>query len=258
MLERAAAGSLVLIDELGRATDPEEGGALGVAVLDAIRRRGAFTVASTHLLALKVYGASPESAQALRRWAIQNGSIQSRRWVSTKRRCEPTYVLQLGAPGKSAGLDIASRLGLDPALIEDARGRLSTSERDIATFLSEMHRKLTELDQERRALAERENKVAAREKSLEEGWEREVRGADSRDRAAGRGAFRSQFEQRARDTIGELSQKARAKVAKTSREFQESVQKAATRQGEGYPRFGCEYFRGSRAATAGDRARGFG
>ena len=213
MLERATARSLVLIDELGRATDPEEGGALGVAVLDAIRRRGAFTIASTHLMALKVYGASTPG--------VENGSMGF-----DEATLDPTYVLQLGAPGKSAGLDIASRLGLDPALIEDARGRLSTSERDIAGFLSEMHRRLTELDQERRSLAERENKVAAREKSLEEGWEKKfaVKIREIEQQAA---SLSAEFEQRARDTIGELSQKARAKVAKTSREFQESVQAVA-------------------------------
>lgn len=213
MLEHATAGSLVLIDELGRATDPEEGGALGVSVLDAIRRRGAFTVASTHLMALKVYGASTPG--------VENGSMGF-----DEATLEPTYVLQLGAPGKSAGLDIASRLGLSPALIEDARGRLSTSERDIATFLSEMHRKLTELDRERHELTERENKLAAREKSLEEGWEKKfaVKIREIEQQAA---TLSAEFEQRARDTIGELSQKARAKVAKTSREFQESVEKVA-------------------------------
>jgi DNA mismatch repair protein MutS2 len=213
MLERATAGSLVLIDELGRATDPEEGGALGVAVLDAIRKRGAFTIASTHLMALKVYGASTQG--------VENGSMGF-----DEATLDPTYVLQLGAPGKSAGLDIASRLGLDPKLIEDARGHLSTSERDIAGFLSEMHRRLTELDNERRALAERELVIAAREKSLEEGWEKKfaVKIREIEQQAA---ALSAEFEQRARDTIGELSQKARAKVAKTSREFQESVEKVA-------------------------------
>src|SRR6266567_7509681 len=55
MLEDVTPDSLVLVDELGRATDPEEGGALGVAVLDAFRQRGAFTLASTHLMAMKVY-----------------------------------------------------------------------------------------------------------------------------------------------------------------------------------------------------------
>jgi len=214
MLERATARSLVLIDELGRATDPEEGGALGIAVLDAIRRRGAFTIASTHLMALKVYGASPQDAE--------KGSILNGAMGFNEATLEPTYVLQLGAPGKSAGLDIAGRLGLDPALVEDARARLSTSERDIAGFLSEMHRRLADLEQERRVLSEREVLLAARETSLQQDWEKKyaTKIREVEQRAA---ALTSEFEQRARDTLDELSQKARAKIAKTSREFHESV-----------------------------------
>ena len=214
MLEDATAHSLVLIDELGRATDPEEGGALGIAVLDAIRRRGAFAIASTHLMALKVYGASPHDGE--------KGSILNAAMGFDEMTLEPTYVLQLGAPGKSAGLDIASRLGLDPALIEDARGRLSTSERDIAGFLSEMHRRLTELEAERRALAEREAALVARESSLEQNWEKKY-AAKIREIEQQTAMLSSQFEQRARETIDDLSQKARAKIAKTSREFHESV-----------------------------------
>jgi DNA mismatch repair protein MutS2 len=215
----------VLIDELGRATDPEEGGALGVSVLDAIRKRGAFTIASTHLMALKVYGASTQDSEngSLQYGAIQNGSIQNGAMGFDEATLEPTYVLQLGAPGKSAGLDIASRLGLDPALIEDARGRLSTSERDIASFLSEMHRRLTELENDRRVLAERESVLSAREKSLEEGWEKKF-AAKIREIEQQATQVSAQFEQRARETIDDLSQKARAKIAKTSREFHESVE----------------------------------
>ncbi len=110
MLERATADSLVLLDELGRATDPEEGGALGVALLERFRALGAFTLASTHLMAMKVYGASTAG--------VLIGSMGF-----DEQTLEPTYVLRLGAPGKSAGLDIASRLGLDASLIEDARRR---------------------------------------------------------------------------------------------------------------------------------------
>ena len=72
-------------------------------MLDALRSRGAFTLASTHLMALKLYGASTPG--------VRNGSMGF-----DERTLEPTYVLRLGAPGKSAGLDIASRLGLDPSL----------------------------------------------------------------------------------------------------------------------------------------------
>jgi len=142
MLERAGADSLVLLDELGSSTDPEEGGALGVAVVEAFRRLGAFTLVSTHLMALKVYGASTA--------AVRNGSMGF-----DEETLEPTYVLRLGAPGKSAGLDIASRLGLDAALIEDARGRMSSAERDVSHFLSELHAKLEELEESKRMLRRR-------------------------------------------------------------------------------------------------------
>ncbi|HEV2199874.1 MAG TPA: Smr/MutS family protein [Bryobacteraceae bacterium] len=224
MLEHAAAASLVLIDELGRATDPEEGGALGVAVLDAIQRRGAFTIASTHLMALKVYGASTQGAEngSPENGPLQNGSIQNGAMGFDEATLEPTYVLQLGAPGKSAGLDIASRLGLGHELIEDARSRLSGSERDISNFLSAMHRRLMELENERRTLAERDSAVAAREKSLEENWEKKY-AAKIREIERQAAELSAQFEQRARETIADLSQKARAKIAKTSREFQDSV-----------------------------------
>ncbi|HEY2842740.1 MAG TPA: endonuclease MutS2, partial [Bryobacteraceae bacterium] len=136
MLEQATPDSLVLLDELGRATDPEEGGALGVTVLERFRALGAFTLASTHLMAMKVYGGSTPG--------VLNGSMGF-----DEATLEPTYVLLLGAPGKSAGLDIASRLGLDAGLIESARARMASSERDAARFLGELHQKLEQLESER-------------------------------------------------------------------------------------------------------------
>ncbi|MDP9113055.1 MAG: Smr/MutS family protein [Acidobacteriota bacterium] len=212
MLERATPDSLVLIDELGRATDPEEGGALGVAVLDAFRVRGAFTVASTHLLALKIYGASTPG--------VRNGSMGF-----DDTTLDPTYVLRLGAPGKSAGLDIASRLGLDPALIQDARARMTTTERDIAHFLNQMHQRLDALDSEQRAVAERERTLAAREQSLEQTWEKKY-ATKIRELEQRASDLSAQFEKAAQETIGDLSQKARVKIAKTRREFQEAVETA--------------------------------
>ena len=126
MVEEATPDSLVLLDELGRATDPEEGGALGVAILDHFRSLGSIVVASTHLLALKVYGANTQS--------VLNGSMGF-----DEETLAPTYVLRLGAPGKSAGLDIATKLGMAPWIIERARAAMTTTERDIARFLSELH-----------------------------------------------------------------------------------------------------------------------
>src|SRR6185503_12687893 len=121
--------SLVLLDELGAATDPEEGGALGVALVDHFRTAGAFTLISTHLLALKIYGANTSG--------VLNASMGF-----DEETLQPTYQLRTGAPGKSAGLDIATRLGVPAHIIERARQSMSSHERDLATFLSELHRRL--------------------------------------------------------------------------------------------------------------------
>jgi DNA mismatch repair protein MutS2 len=213
MLERATPDSLVLMDELGRATDPEEGGALGVVILETFRNRGVFTLASTHLMAMKVYGASTAG--------VRNGSMGF-----DEQTLDPTYVLRLGAPGKSAGLDIAGRLGLDPAVIEAARSRMSSSERDVARFLAEMHQRMGALEDEIGRVTAREQAVEAREKSLEQIWERKYASkiAELERRAA---ELSARFEKTAQETIGELSQKARAKISKTTREFHEAVETLA-------------------------------
>ncbi len=213
MLERATADSLVLLDELGRATDPEEGGALGVVLLETFRARGAFTLASTHLMAMKVYGASTAG--------VRNGSMGF-----DEETLEPTYVLRLGAPGKSAGLDIAARLGLGATVIEAARERMTNAERDVSRFLAELHKQMAAIEEERASVAARERTVEARERSLEQTLERKfaARTAEIERRAA---ELSSAFERRAQETIGELSQKARAKVAKTRREYQEAVEAVA-------------------------------
>ena len=110
--------SLVLLDEIGSATDPEEGGALGVALVDHFRAAGAFTVASTHLTALKIYGANTKT--------VLNASMGF-----DEQTLEPTYQLQVGLPGKSAGLDIAARLGM-PEDIHEACTRIAEHAGDRA------------------------------------------------------------------------------------------------------------------------------
>ena len=123
--------SLVLLDELGAATDPEEGGALGVAIVEHFRAAGAFTLVSTHLMALKIYGASTEG--------VVNGSMGF-----DEETFEPTYHLRLGLPGKSAGLEIATRLGMPEDIMRRARRSMSDRERDVTRFLGELHRRIEE------------------------------------------------------------------------------------------------------------------
>jgi DNA mismatch repair protein MutS2 len=221
MLESATGHSLVLLDELGRATDPEEGGALGVAILERFRSTSAFTLASTHLLAMKVYGANTQG--------VVNASMGF-----DDETLRPTYQLRTGAPGKSAALDIAVRLGMPGPLIDRARSLMTNTEQDLQRFLSELHRRLESVEQleaESRAKLER---VEARERNLERDWEKKY---TARIREFERKAEEMQrrFEDQARQTIEQISQnleqrkaseKALRRVAQTRREFTESVEQA--------------------------------
>src|SRR5579862_7751743 len=101
----ATANSLVLLDELGSATDPEEGAALAVAIAEYFRRVGCMSVISTHHTSLKVYGANTEG--------VVNASVGF-----DENTLQPTYELKIGVPGASAGINIAQRLGLNPAIID--------------------------------------------------------------------------------------------------------------------------------------------
>jgi DNA mismatch repair protein MutS2 len=214
MLESVNMDSLILLDELGRATDPEEGGALGVAILDTFRSTGAFTLASTHLLAIKIYGANTEG--------VLNASMGF-----DEATLEPTYLLRTGAPGKSAGLDIASRLGLEPKIIERARSVMTSSERDIQRFLSELHDRLDRVTRLEAQLEEQNQRVASREQSLEKEWEKKG-AAKLRDLEQRFADLARDFEESAKRTIEEItrnveqrkaSENALRKIAKTRREF---------------------------------------
>src|SRR5208282_6032560 len=138
--------SLVLLDELGSATDPEEGAALAVAIAGHFARIGCMTVISTHHTSLKVYGANTPG--------VINASVGF-----NETTLQPTYELKMGVPGASAGINIAQRLGLNPAIIEGARSRLGTQARDVGEFLDKLHAGLREMDSERVHLKTREREV---------------------------------------------------------------------------------------------------
>jgi DNA mismatch repair protein MutS2 len=199
MVEDATAESLVLLDELGRATDPEEGGALGVAILDHFRGIGAITIASTHLLALKVYGATTP--------AVLNGSMGF-----DESTLQPTYVLRTGAPGKSAGLDIATRLGLPQRLIDRARAAMSTMERDIARFLGELHDRIETTAAAQRELEQRLEAARKREAELERDY-RKRQAAKLRELEQKYDEVVANFEARALDTVEGIKQLAQQRKA---------------------------------------------
>jgi DNA mismatch repair protein MutS2 len=222
MLDEASGETLVLLDELGRATDPEEAGALGVAILDAFRARGAFTIASTHLLALKVYGANTPG--------VVNASMGF-----DDETLQPTYVLRLGVPGRSAALAIASRLGLPEALLEKARATMSHQERDIAQFLDELERRAEQLRAAEARLAERMREIERESKAqaAEAARAEKAKLKEMDERAA---EALEKFEAEAREAIARIGAMAEAKkavaqaervTAKVKREFQEAVKPVA-------------------------------
>jgi DNA mismatch repair protein MutS2 len=211
--------SLVLLDELGAATDPEEGGALGVAIVEHFRAAGAYTLVSTHLLALKIYGAGTEG--------VVNGSMGF-----DEETLDPTFRLSLGLPGKSAGLEIATRLGMPEDIMLRARQSMSGRERDVARFLAELHRRVEETQALERSLRDKLVELDQREKELAREWEkRETAKLKELERRTEQALAR--FEEQARETIGKMAQTAdrrkaeqdaQRRVSKAKREMREDFQ----------------------------------
>jgi DNA mismatch repair protein MutS2 len=211
--------SLVLLDELGAATDPEEGGALGVAVVEHFRAAGAFTLVSTHLMALKIYGASTAG--------VVNGSMGF-----DEETFEPTYQLRLGLPGKSAGLEIATRLGMPEDIMRRARVSMSDRERDVTRFLGELQRRIEETQTLEEKLRSETERVARREKEIAGEWEKRE-SAKLKELERRTDAALARFDEQARETIGKISQtadrrkaeqEAVRKVAKAKRELREDFE----------------------------------
>jgi DNA mismatch repair protein MutS2 len=150
----ANSDSLVLLDELGSATDPEEGAALAVAVATHFLEQRAWCCITTHLTSLKVYAAN--------RPGVLNAAVGFDQETLT-----PTYQLRMGVPGASAGLNIAERLGLRADIIARARAQMSTQTADIGAFLDSLHEQLAAAEIERATLREREKELAREKLRLE-------------------------------------------------------------------------------------------
>src|SRR5262245_29480299 len=144
-MDRAlAAPALVLLDEVGSGTDPIEGGALGVAIVDHFRRRGATVFATSHYDALKTYASTTEGV------ACGAFGFDAETFA-------PTYQLVYGTPGRSLALEIAGRLGLNPSVVAAARENLSAREAQLAEHLAKIDRDMRALEHEQRlATKERE------------------------------------------------------------------------------------------------------
>ncbi len=217
----AAAGSLVLLDELGSSTDPEEGAALAVAIAGHFLHSRAWSIISTHLTSLKVYAANHAG--------VRNAAVGF-----DEHTLAPTYELRLGVPGASAGINIAQRLGLNPEIVASARSQLNTQTQDIASFLDRLHAQLEELVEERQRVQKLEQELAReRNRLAAEGmkeWRAKVRELEQKLQS-----LLKDFEYQARETVRavddraaqqKLSKHAEQRIARLRREFQESFNSA--------------------------------
>jgi DNA mismatch repair protein MutS2 len=213
--------SLVLLDELGSATDPEEGAALAVAIADHFRRIGCFSVISTHHTSLKVYAANAEGAL--------NAAVGF-----DEHTLQPTYELQIGVPGASAGINIAQRLGLNADIIASARSRLTTQAQEVGKFLERLHSELREIESERVTLHSREQEVAREKSRLAAEGKNEQR-QKVREMERKLEELLREFEYHARENVNalqdraqslKLSKDAERRIAKLRREFREQFDQA--------------------------------
>ena len=155
MIEHCKAPALVLLDEVGTGTDPEEGSALGVAVVDNFRRAcGAHVLATTHYSGLKMYAANEE--------AVINASVEF-----DEKTLRPTYKLLVGIAGASSGIEIARRFGIPEAVINIASEYVGANSRDATEYLRRIKREAEGAETLRVALEEERTAVAEKYASLD-------------------------------------------------------------------------------------------
>jgi DNA mismatch repair protein MutS2 len=214
----ATADSLVLLDELGSSTDPEEGAALAVAIAAHFGGIGCLTIISTHHTALKVYAAHATG--------VLNASVGF-----DEVTLHPTYRLRVGVPGVSAGIDIAQQLGLNPAIIAAARERVGAQARDVARFLARLHEEVAAVEQERAALRRREAEVEQERRRLERDGQAE-QSRKLKEWEEKLASLLKECEFQAREAVAavqdrvaaqKLSRESERRLARLRREFKEQV-----------------------------------
>ena len=172
MIRECVSPSLVLLDEAGTGTDPEEGSALGVAIVDHFRQKGAQLIASTHYRGLKMYAANDET--------VINASVEF-----DEKTLQPTYKLLLGLAGASSGIEIARRFGISNEVIAHARENLDVSAQEAENYLKKLQTETKiatdlriALEEEREAVAMKyaglENEAVKREKARQKEFEGEL------------------------------------------------------------------------------------
>ena len=149
--------SLVLLDEMGTGTAPEEGAALAVALLEEFRTRGCFVLATTHHDRLKAYASTTSG--------VLNAAVEF-----DEEHLRPTYRLRVGVPGGSSGITIARRLGLPENIVARAQELIAPEAREAAGLIAYLHRSRDVLEQMQRDLAQQAQQVEAERRELREEW----------------------------------------------------------------------------------------
>jgi DNA mismatch repair protein MutS2 len=218
ILATATPESLVLVDEMGTGTAPEEGAALAVSLLEEFRAKGCLVLATTHHDRLKAYASTAEG--------VLNGAVEF-----DDVNLRPTYRLMVGVPGGSSGIAIARRLGLSEEIIERARALLSPESREAADLIAYLHRSREELDRMQKQMVEERHALEEERAKLRTEWagrqqkriqELEAQFADMQKRfeenvtrvveAVKERELRGQVEKTSRRKLGEVRSSAREEL----------------------------------------------
>ena len=208
MIDVCEVPALVLLDEVGTGTDPEEGSALGVAVVDHFKQRGAHVLATTHYSGLKMYaGTEPR---------VLNASVEF-----DEKTLQPTYRLLAGIAGSSSGLEIAQRFGIPRELIGRANEQVKKSSRDAIEYLRRIKREAA-LEEERATVAEKfgalDRQFQNRERQRQMEFEQDVAAAIA------------EFENRSRELIAKIQNRAeRVKVEREAQKRAAEIKREAQR-----------------------------
>ena len=157
MLETATDSSLILVDEMGTGTAPEEGAALAVALLEEFRNLHALTIATTHHDRLKSYASTTPG--------IVNAAMEF-----DQEHLRPTYRLLVGVPGTSSGIEIARRLGLPERVVEYAQASLSPESREARDLIAYLHRSRDEMEEIKRQSREELAQLESERRALRSEW----------------------------------------------------------------------------------------